>query len=150
LIYYNIFQEIMKVRGFQVAPAELEGHLLGHPAVADVCVVGVPDEYSGELPLAFVILEEKAAKRVHKDPKEEQRIKVSIMKVRSQFVCWTTTQMMTVFVQHVSDAKVQYKWLAGGVEFTDVIPKNPSGKILRRILRERAKTRKPPSAKSKL
>ena len=37
-------QELIKVRGFQVAPAELEGHLLGHPRVADACVVGVPDE----------------------------------------------------------------------------------------------------------
>ena len=49
-------QELIKVRGFQVAPAELEGHLLGHPRVADACVVGVPDEYSGELPMAFVVL----------------------------------------------------------------------------------------------
>ena len=44
-------------------------------------------------------------------------------------------------MQHVADAKVQDKWLAGGVEFTDIIPKNPSGKILRRILREKAKGR---------
>jgi acyl-coenzyme A synthetase/AMP-(fatty) acid ligase len=44
-------------------------------------------------------------------------------------------------MQHVADAKVQYKWLAGGVEFTDIIPKNPSGKILRRILRDKAKGR---------
>ena len=44
------------MRGFQVAPAELEGHLLGHPRVADACVVGVPDEYSGEVPMAFVVL----------------------------------------------------------------------------------------------
>ena len=73
----------MKVRGFQVAPAELEGHLLDHPAVADVCVVGVPDEYSGEIPLAFVVLDEKAAKRVQKDPKEGERIKASIIKVRA-------------------------------------------------------------------
>lgn len=41
--------------------------------------------------------------------------------------------------QHVSDAKVNYKQLAGGVEFVDTIPKNPSGKLLRRFLRERAK-----------
>lgn len=41
--------------------------------------------------------------------------------------------------QHVSDAKVNYKQLAGGVEFVDAIPKNPSGKLLRRFLRDRAK-----------
>ena len=48
-------KEILKVRGFQVAPAELEGHLLGHPFVTDVCVVGAPDEFSGEAPMAFVV-----------------------------------------------------------------------------------------------
>jgi acyl-coenzyme A synthetase/AMP-(fatty) acid ligase len=74
-------QEIMKVRGFQVAPAELEGCLLGHPDVSDACVVGVPDEYSGEVPLAFVVLTEKAAKRVKRDPKLASKLKAGIMKV---------------------------------------------------------------------
>jgi 4-coumarate--CoA ligase len=41
-------------------------------------------------------------------------------------------------VQHVADAKVEYKRLAGGVEFVDAIPKNPSGKLLRRVLRDQA------------
>ena len=41
--------------------------------------------------------------------------------------------------QHVSDAKVAYKHLAGGVEFADSIPKNPSGKLLRRLMRDKAK-----------
>jgi 4-coumarate--CoA ligase len=54
----------MKVKGFQVAPAELEGSLLDHPDVSDVCVVGVPDEYSGEVPLAFVVLNANALKRL--------------------------------------------------------------------------------------
>jgi len=71
----------MKVRGFQVAPAELEGHLLNHWAVADVCVVGVPDSYSGEVPRAFVVLTEKAAKLIEQDPKEVEIIKASISKV---------------------------------------------------------------------
>ena len=72
----------MKVRGFQVAPAELEGHILGHPDVADVCVVGVPDEYSGELPMAWVVLSERAAMRVKNNPQEDQKTKASIIKVR--------------------------------------------------------------------
>ena len=72
----------MKVRGFQVAPAELEGHILGHPDVADVCVVGLPDEYSGELPMAWVVLRGQAAKRIEKDPREGHIIKASIIKVR--------------------------------------------------------------------
>src|SRR5207247_3713337 len=43
-------KELIKVRGFQVAPAELEGLLRGHPAVADAAVVGIPDETAGEVP----------------------------------------------------------------------------------------------------
>lgn len=75
----------MKVRGFQVAPAELEGHLLDHPDVADACVVGIPDEYSGEIPLAFVALDVNAAKRLEVDPREGAKIKASISKVRLNF-----------------------------------------------------------------
>ncbi|QRW06027.1 AMP binding enzyme [Ceratobasidium sp. AG-Ba] len=55
-------KELIKVRGFQVAPAELEGHLLDHPFVDDVGVIGLPDDYSGEVPLAFVALSPDAKK----------------------------------------------------------------------------------------
>ena len=50
-------KELIKVKGFQVAPAELEALLLTHPAVADACVIGVPDEESGEIPKGFVVLQ---------------------------------------------------------------------------------------------
>ena len=75
-------QELIKVRGFQVAPAELEGHLLDHPDIADVCVVAAPDDYSGELPFAFVALHERVRKQVAKSPKEAERVRQSIFKVR--------------------------------------------------------------------
>ncbi|KAI0066474.1 phenylacetyl-CoA ligase [Artomyces pyxidatus] len=110
-------KELIKVRGFQVAPAELEGHLLTHPDVADVCVVAVPDDFSGELPFAFIVLHEAAAARA---ATEGAAIKAALAK-------------------YVSDVKTNYKWLAGGVEFIDVIPKNPSGKLLRRVLKVKAK-----------
>ena len=55
------------------ASAELEGHLLGHPDVGDVCVVGIPDERSGELPLAFVVLSGDAQVRIAKDEAEGVR-----------------------------------------------------------------------------
>ena len=42
------------MKGIQVAPAELEDLLLGHPKVEDVAVLGIPDDYSGELPKAFI------------------------------------------------------------------------------------------------
>ncbi|TBU63558.1 amp dependent CoA ligase [Dichomitus squalens] len=112
-------KELIKVRGFQVPPAELEGHLLGHPDVGDVCVVGVPDEYSGELPLAFVVPSANALARIKQDRLVEQRTKDAIIK-------------------HVAEHKVNYKHLAA-VEFIDAIPKNPSGKLLRRFLRDRAR-----------
>ncbi|MEM1436365.1 MAG: AMP-binding protein [Pseudomonadota bacterium] len=47
-------KELIKFKGFQVAPAELEALLITHPKVADVAVIGVPDDEAGELPKAFV------------------------------------------------------------------------------------------------
>ena len=61
-------KELIKVKGFQVAPAELEALLVDHPEITDAAVVGRPDEESGELPLAFVVaspdsgLDEQAVK----------------------------------------------------------------------------------------
>ena len=49
-------KELIKYKGFQVAPAELEALLLTHPAIADVAVIGIPDEEAGEIPRAFVVL----------------------------------------------------------------------------------------------
>ncbi|KAG1861788.1 hypothetical protein DFJ58DRAFT_871788 [Suillus subalutaceus] len=120
IVVLDRLKEMLKVRGFQVAPAELEGCILDHPDVTDTCVVGIQDEYSGELPLAFVVLRPEAAKRVEESPQAADEIKASIMK-------------------HVVDNKVGYKKLAGGVEFIDVVPKNPSGKLLRRVLRDKAR-----------
>ncbi|KAI0943774.1 hypothetical protein AcW1_002857 [Taiwanofungus camphoratus] len=136
LFIVDRIKELLKVRGYQVAPAELEGHLLDHPDVSDVCVVGVPDDYSGELPLAFVVPSLAALERIQKDPAEADKIRAALAK-------------------HVADAKVHYKRLAGGVVFLDAIPKNPSGKLLRRVLRERARELKeqgklPSTAKAKL
>ena len=48
-------KELIKVKGFQVAPAELEGLLRAHPAVADAAVIGLPDETAGEVPKAFIV-----------------------------------------------------------------------------------------------
>jgi acyl-CoA synthetase (AMP-forming)/AMP-acid ligase II len=56
--YFQIvdrLKELIKYKGFQVPPAELEALLVGHPAVADAAVIGVPDEEAGELPKAFVV-----------------------------------------------------------------------------------------------
>jgi acyl-coenzyme A synthetase/AMP-(fatty) acid ligase len=76
------------IQGFQVAPAELEGHLLDHSDVADACVVGIPDEYSGELPFAFVVLKAETAQRVNANTKEAAKVKAAIAKVRSTNCGW--------------------------------------------------------------
>lgn len=55
LFVVDRLKELIKYKGFQVAPAELEGLLLGHDAVADVAVIPSPDEEAGEVPKAFII-----------------------------------------------------------------------------------------------
>ncbi|BGO96306.1 hypothetical protein NBRC10512_000360 [Rhodotorula toruloides] len=135
LVIVDRIKELIKVSGFQVAPAELEGHLLGHEDVQDCCVIGIPDEKRGEapkgesrsLPLATYITLTPAAQSRLKSEGED--------KIVSSIKKWVT------------DHKIKYKALAE-VEFIDAIPKNPSGKLLRKDLRARhARTVKSRSAK---
>ncbi|KAL2144522.1 hypothetical protein VTI28DRAFT_9027 [Corynascus sepedonium] len=107
-------KELIKVKGHQVAPAELEAHLLTHAAVDDCAVISVPDERDGEVPKAFVVTPASMASRKKED-------------------------MAAEIMKHVQDHKAHYKWLKGGVEFIDAVPKSPSGKILRRLLRDKEK-----------
>lgn len=116
LFVVDRLKELIKVKGNQVAPAELEGHLLAHPDIEDVCVVGVPDDYAGELPKAFVV---RSQAGLQKAPNE----------------------LAETIKRWVSDHKARHKWLDGGVEFVNSIPKNPSGKLLRRQLRGSSKPR---------
>lgn len=120
----------MKVRGFQVAPAELEGHLLTHHDVADVCVVSIPDDYSGELPLAYIVLSEQASRRVAGNARAALQLKAVLSKVRRILILSFHRSLLRRLIQHVADAKVPYKHLAGGIEFIDTVPKNPSGKMV--------------------
>ena len=55
LFVVDRLKELIKVSGFQVPPAELEALLLTHPAVADAAVIGIADEESGEVPVAFIV-----------------------------------------------------------------------------------------------
>ncbi|KAJ4361367.1 hypothetical protein N0V95_001981 [Ascochyta clinopodiicola] len=104
-------KELIKVKGIGVAPAELEDLLLGHPKVEDVAVMSVPDEYSGELPKAYISLK----------PGVEESAAVG-----------------KEIIAYVKEKKVRYKWV-NQVEFIKEIPKSPSGKILRRVLRDKEK-----------
>ncbi len=49
-------KELIKYKGFQVPPAELEALLLTHPAIADAAVIGLPDDEAGEVPAGYVVL----------------------------------------------------------------------------------------------
>jgi acyl-CoA synthetase (AMP-forming)/AMP-acid ligase II len=99
-------KELIKYKGFQVAPAELEALLLSHPNIADVAVIGVLDEEGEEVPKAFVVLKEP------QDPAE--------------------------IMEFVASRVAPHKKIRR-VEVVDQIPKSPTGKILRRILRDREK-----------
>ena len=65
-----------------MAPAELEGHLLMHPDVADACVVSIPDEYSGEIPMAFVVPNQKTLQRIAGNAQAALQVKAALVKVR--------------------------------------------------------------------
>ncbi|KAJ3341964.1 hypothetical protein HDU93_003785 [Gonapodya sp. JEL0774] len=118
-------KEMIKVKGLQVAPAELEALLVEHPAVADACVVQIPDERRGEMPRAYVVLKPSYEKGNH------DAIKKSIHEL-------------------FQSRLARHKQLAGGIVFIQSIPKNPSGKLLRRVLRERAKHESAVTPKSSL
>jgi acyl-CoA synthetase (AMP-forming)/AMP-acid ligase II len=95
-------KELIKVKGLQVAPAELEALLLTHPSVADAAVIGRPDERAGELPVAYVAF---------RGPPDPDGVKA-----------WLAGRV------------APHKQLAAVVAI-EAIPKNPSGKLLRRVLR---------------
>ena len=99
-------KEMIKYKGFGVAPAELEALLHEHPAVADCAVVAQADDEAGEIPKAFVVL--------HKN----------------------TAASAADLMRFVESRVAGYKRIRA-VEFIDDIPKNPSGKILRRLLKHR-------------
>lgn len=98
-------KELIKYKGYQVSPSEIETILLSHHDIKDAAVTAKPDERCGEVPVAFVV-------------------KVAGAKITAQEVQEFIKQKLS-----------QQKWLHGGVQFVDAIPKSPSGKILRRELK---------------
>ena len=97
-------KEVIKVNGYQVAPAAIEAILLRHQAVVDCAVVGRPDERRGEVPVAWVVT---------RHPVEGNEL-----------------------IEHAAGEMPPYARLHDVIE-TDAIPRNPTGKILRRALRDR-------------
>ena len=102
-------KELIKYKGYQVAPAELEALLLTHPGIADAAVIGVHDDEGEEVPKAFVV-----------------------RRASSESDTLTEQQVMDFVAGHVAPYKKVRR-----VEFIDAVPKSASGKILRRELRVR-------------
>ena len=98
-------KELIKYKGFQVAPAELEAALVAHPNIQDAAVIGQPNDEAGEVPVAFV-------KTIEPAPNGEQ------------------------IKRYIANTLSHYKQIHH-VHFVDEIPKSPSGKILRRLLKQR-------------
>ena len=95
----------------QIAPADIEGHLLLHPAVADAAVIGVEDEIAGERPQAFVARDRKVMTDVG-----DSELKSSIN-------------------DHIQAHFSETHWLQGRIVFLDEIPRSQSGKILKKVLK---------------
>jgi acyl-CoA synthetase (AMP-forming)/AMP-acid ligase II len=107
-------KELIKYKGFQVPPAELEGYLADHELIDDVAVVGVESaELGTEVPRAYVV--RKGGQKAIQKGDDEKIIK------------WMNAKV------------ANHKKLRGGIRFVDAIPKSVSGKILRRILKEEAR-----------
>jgi len=98
-------KELIKVKGLQVAPSELEDLLRRHPSVLDVAVIGVEDEMAGELPRAYVVRKKGSS--------------TSAQEIR----------------QFVDSRVAAHKQLKGGLIFIDSIPVSATGKLLRRELK---------------
>lgn len=110
LFIVDRIKELIKYKGFQVAPAELEGLLLTHPQIADAGVIPLPDLKAGEVPIAYV--------------------------VRTPGSSLTEKDAMDYVAKQVAPFKRLHR-----VNFVDSIPKSASGKILRRELVAKAKSK---------
>jgi len=100
-------KELIKFKGFAVAPAEIEAVLLEHPAVRDAGIVGKADDDCGEIPVAFVVMRNGQS---------------------------GSAKLATELSGYVAERLAPYKQ-PREVRFVESIPRNPSGKILRRELR---------------
>ncbi|OQV03593.1 hypothetical protein CLAIMM_08615 [Cladophialophora immunda] len=108
-------KELIKYKGNQVPPAEIEDVLLSHSKVRDAAVCGVYDESEQtEIPIGYVVIDK---------PKTEAELANSLQEIR----------------QYVDTRVAPYKRLRGGIHYIDVIPKGPTGKVLRRQLPARIK-----------
>jgi len=113
-------KELIKYKGFQVSPAELEDMLLSYPKIQDCAVIGVyAKDEATELPRAFVVPKADALNVKSSSQQEQDQL-------RQEILDWFNPQV------------ANHKKLRGGIVFVTEVPKSASGKILRRILRDKA------------
>ena len=103
-------KELIKYKGFQVPPAELEALLLTMEELSDAVVIPVEDDEVGELPRAYVVKNEAVLQG--KELTEQE------------------------VLDYVAERVAPHKKLRGGVRFTESVPKSASGKILRRVQKQ--------------
>lgn len=120
-----------------MAPAELEAVLLSHDKIADAAVIGLPDEMAGELPLAWVVLKQagsmttaEIAKFVEGSVAQHKRLRGGVR--------------VSGFCRQLFNCR---RNLIVGFQIVPEIPKSPSGKILRRVIRDTEKAQQAPQAK---
>ncbi|WPH00764.1 acetyl-CoA synthetase-like protein, protein [Acrodontium crateriforme] len=117
-------KEIIKVKGLQVAPSELENLLLESPLVADVAVSSIYDRSrQTEFPRAYVVPMDPVLRKQLAGGSASRH---SLIKLAQKVKEWTEQR------------SANYKWLRGNIVFVNEIPKSPAGKILRRILKDSA------------
>ncbi|KAF2758399.1 acetyl-CoA synthetase-like protein [Pseudovirgaria hyperparasitica] len=147
-------KEIIKVKGWQVSPTELEECLLAHPLIRDAAVIGIelgPD--MGDVPRAYVVPETPVCCYVadtasnsdstNKDDKVDKGDKGDKVAKDDNEPHKPDTQVLPLTQEDVAawvrDRMASFKALTGGVVFVESIPKAASGKVLRGVLRERAR-----------
>jgi long-chain acyl-CoA synthetase len=105
-------KEMIKYKGFPVAPAEVEAVLLEHPSIRDCGVVAMPDQEAGEIPCAFIVLHDEFA--------DQEKAREDIYSFVSE--------------------RLSHHKLPRQIRIVTAIPRNPSGKILRRELKNALST----------
>lgn len=128
---------LIKVNGNQVAPADLEGHLLAHPDVVNCAVIGVPDDRAGERPKGSSL---RSSSHLHLTPCTSAYVVLSIAaNARVANGESSLEQVAAGLKKHVADHKISYKHLHY-VEFIDAIPMTASGEFHLSLCCERTGT----------
>lgn len=135
--YYSIVdrkKELIKYKGFQVAPAELENVLITHPAIIDAGVIGVYDpDIATELPRSVYSLLSFASIEYRTDPFTSAYVvprDLDVLKTPAH-----ASQLGAEVAAWVKERVSHYKQLRGGIVLVDHIPRSAAGKILRKELR---------------